>query len=301
MRPSCSPLSASCRFHLENSDPLPGPPAAWDALDAIVLDPAAMARITNGQRSALLAAGVTLASRSNSRPDENWSWQKRGSFWVLRYSPLGPVDQLVNPDAYAPTFAWSPGWPAAIRAQVAAVAVVLFLAIVAVAMLRDHRAVFGLIALSLLSAAAVAVWQHALGTVSRAGGDMIVQSPGLIQRDAWVFERARQTGEQTIPWAGWTVPIFGSAVAPVDSGIRIQIADGSASFNFQLDRGKTIAFVRREVQPGPVPTLENDRGSPMREAANAVYLGKGDRIRGQTSGSGDRWQGVVIGRGIKEE
>jgi hypothetical protein len=283
--------------HLDAVDPLPGPPAAWSALDAVVLDSTAMARVNEGQRSALLAAAVMLAVPGPVRPDDRWPWQSRGAFWVLSYVPLGPVDQLVCSDAYSPTFAWTPGWSGAIRAQIATAALLLFLAIVAIAMFRNRWAAFGLIALSLLSAGAIAVWQRSLGTVSRAGGDVIVRSQGLVQRDAWVFERARLRGERVVPWTGWTVPIFGSTRSVEQTAMRIEIAaDGSASFDFELDRGKTIAFVRRNVLPGSPPPIVSVDNSPMRESARAIYLGKGDRILGETTGAGDRWPGVEIGR-----
>src|SRR5205807_2470341 len=91
---------------LDSADPLPGPAVAWTALDGVVLDAAAMARIDHDRRSTLLAGGVVLAVAADAMPDTVWPWRREGSLWVLRHLPVGPADQPVDERAYAPTAAW---------------------------------------------------------------------------------------------------------------------------------------------------------------------------------------------------
>lgn len=288
-------------IHLDIADPLPGPPAAWEALDAVVLDAGEMARITAAQRSALLAAGVMLTVPGKTKPDEQWPWQLRRvstvPFWVLSFTPRGPIDQPTYPEVYAPTYGWSPGWPPAVRTQVAAAAAVLFLAIMAISLLRNRWVIVGLIALSLSAAGAIAGWQKSFGTIDRAGGAVIVGSSNLIQHDEWMFERGRQDGEQIVSWDGSTHPIFGSDVAVAQSRMKITVpAYGTARFEFYLDHGKTIALMRREVRPGSLPKATNSNSSPMRELVKAAYLQSRDRITGEIPAAGESWPGVVINK-----
>ncbi len=284
-------------IHLDPSDPLPGPPAAWEALNAIMVDADTMARITPGQRSALLAGGTTLAVTGDNKPSDNWPWQRRGPLWVLAYTPRGPVDQLVVPDAYSPTFAWSTGWPVSVRRQIAAVAVLLFLLIAGVTLLRNRWVLPALAVIVVSTIVSAAAWQRSFGSTEQAGGDVIVSGNGLVQKDAWVFERARATGRAVVPWAGWLHPIFSSRSALAGCDMTLNVSEnGSASFELSLVKDQTIAFVRREVRPDSLPAISNPCGTPMRESARTIYLGHGDRIEGETPAAEGRWPAAVIRR-----
>ena len=304
---------------LDPADPLPGPPAAWEVLDAVVLDAAAMAALDDAHRSALLAGGVMLAVVGDAvAPDDRWPWQRRGTAWVLSYAPAGPAG-VVEPDAYVPTESWSPGWPPAIREAVVVIAVLLSLATVAwlyatgpaaggrgrpspvaaeaaapVSAARPWAGVLGAVTLSLAAAGGVAVWRATLDPVARGGGDVTVAGGRWSQRDAWVYNRARSSTDVSVPWAGWTHPIFASTAAA--EGARVTVApDGRLGFALHLSSGAATAFVRRDVAPGSPPDITGGSGGAMRGLA-PLYLSTGDRVAGETAAAAGRWPGVAIRR-----
>jgi hypothetical protein len=191
-----------------------------------------------------------------------------------------------------------PLWSSALRGEVTAAAVLLCIALITIALFRNRWAVMGLIGLAIGCSAGIAMWQRSLGSVDRGGGDVIVSTGSIIQRDQWEFYRARQSTGQSIAWAGWTHPFFSSPSAMAGMGMKISIGvDSNPRFDFHLRQGTTIAFVRREVRPGSAPPIISNRISPMRESARQVYMSTGDRILGETAGDDHRWGGVVITRG----
>ena len=305
---------------LDPAAPLPGPPAAWEVLDAVVLDPAAMAAVNDAHRSALLSGGVTLATTGPDAPDDRWPWARRGSLWVLAYTPAGPGD-LVGADVYGPTDQWTPGAPPAVRRT--AVAVAVGLAIVTVALLVRHRSrpsippadehpgqspglmitvpmhhwrAVAAVLVPLVTAAGVLAWRATLDPVAHAGGDVTVATPRLVQRDRWAYDRARSATTATVPWAGWTHPAFASPAAAAAARLTVS-ADGRLAFRLPLAAVAAAAFVRRDVTPAgnPVPTTAT-HGAAMRTVASAVYLSFGDRIVGETAPPPGRWPGVLIAR-----
>jgi hypothetical protein len=284
-------------IHLDSAQFLPGPPAAWETLDGIVLDAAFMSRLTDSQRSALLSGGVKLICPGDSPPDTRWPWRKVDAAWVLAWPPAGPIGQVIDPNAYAPTFAWTPGLSTALRAQVIGAGVLLMLLILAL-MLRPNRITFtASVALCVVSTAAIIGWRNSLGSVDRAGGDIVISSSGLLQRDAYVYHRATETASQTVQWTGWTHPLLASPSSLRDLDLRLLVSsDNGLSFSCRAIAGRTMAFVRREVQPGLLPALSPGIDSPMIEAVKAAYLVPGDRIVGTISGGQQRWNTVVIER-----
>ena len=313
-------------IRLDLADPLPGPPAAWEVLDAVVLDVPAMAAVTDAKRSALLAGGVMLAVAGDDRPDARWPWRRRGPWWVLAVTPAGPTE-VVSPDVYGPTESWSPGWPAAVRGGAAGVAAVVGVVTVALFArgIRDRvtprvavapqghsssrpkgapagrplrgggRWTAAAIAFPLLSGVAVLVWRSRLDPVARVRGDVTVTSPAWSQHDAWVYGRARSAAVATVPWAGWTHPAFASAGAAARARLTVS-PDGSTAFRVPLAAGAAVAFVRREVGPAGVPpAITGGHGAAMRTVAS-LYLGRGDRVAGETPAPPGGWPGVAITR-----
>src|SRR5260221_543188 len=54
-------------IHLDPTDPLAGPPAAWETLDAVLIDDAGLARLGGRKVDVLAASGVAFAVRG-ARP-----------------------------------------------------------------------------------------------------------------------------------------------------------------------------------------------------------------------------------------
>ena len=297
IEPSLFPDARMIAIRLDPTDLLPGPPAAWESLDAVLLDSPMFGRITDAQRSVLLAGGVVLAARGEM-PDQRWPWRRVGSLWILSVPIVGPTDQLVDDSVYAPTFAWTPGWSPQVRGQVIGIAAMLVLCTGAILLLRRNRWTAGaVIFLALLTTGGVIGWRRSLGSVDRAGGDVLVSGEGLLQRDSWVYERAKISSAETVPWTGWTHPVFASSTGMIRADMRIHIgANDEMSFVFQANAGHTIAFVRREVQPAAMPAIACTHDSPMQDTAKAAYLGAGMKVVGEVSGMKGRWPGVVISR-----
>jgi hypothetical protein len=282
-------------IQLDSSNPLPGPPVAWETLDAVLLDGLQFSRIDDAKRSALLSGGVMLISTGDTPPDHRWPWRKAGSVWVLSANIVGPIGEAINENIYAPTYTWIPGYSAAVRGQVMAVAILLVL-LTAGLMLRPNRiTITTAIALSIFTTAGIIYWRHSLGSADRAGGDIIIANAGLLQRDAVVYERAKVDSIQTIPWTGWTHPLFASQTGLNRAAMRLHISSNNElAFTYQTTIGHTIAFIRRDVQPGPAPVVTSSHDSPMQEAARAEYLSAGCKIIGEIPGIANRWPGVVI-------
>jgi hypothetical protein len=284
-------------IRLDPADLLPGPAVAWESLDALQLDSAQFQRLTDDQRSSLLAAGVTLAARGKI-PDHRWPWRFNGSLWILSATATRPTGELIDDHVYAPTYGWSPGWSPQIRGQVMGVATLLILLTAGILLVRRNRTTAAsAIILCLLTAAAVAGWRHSLGNIDRAGGDILIADHGLLQRDSWVYQRAKSASIETVPWTGNTHPIFASVTAMTQADMRLHItSNNELSFIYHAIPGHTLAFVRSEIQPGPIPATINAHQSPMQEAARAAYLSAGFKVIGETPGMPNRWPGVAISR-----
>jgi hypothetical protein len=284
-------------IRLDSADPLPGPAVAWETLDAVLLDSPLFQRLGDETRSTLLSGGVVLAARGD-RPDPRWPWRRQGSLWILAAKPVGPHDELVDDSVYAPTYAWMPGWPPRVRGQVVGIAALLLLVTVGLLQLGRNRATAGLaISILLLSAVAIFWWKASLGSVDRGGGDIVIAGNGLSQRDGWVYQRAKTTSTQIVRWTGWTHPLFASVNEMNRSEMRVSVSPGDQlEFIYQAIAGHTMAFVRREIQPGGMPATVATDGSPMEQAARAAYTARGMKVVGETTAPGGRWPGVVIGQ-----
>jgi hypothetical protein len=280
---------------VDPSDPLPGAPAAWEALDAIVLDLPAMTRLNSAHRSALLAAGTILAVASDTPPDVIWPWKHQGRLWILRHQPVGPVDQLIDASVFSPTYAWAPGSAPALRRQILIAGALLGIAVVAVAMWRSRAAVVAIILLSLISTAGAILWRHNMGIVDQTGGDIVVASDSLVQRDSWLYERARREGIRRVDWNGSAHPILASISQLQTMQMRIVVtAAGSLAFEYHAKPGETVSFVQRDVRPGAVSDATPSHNSPLRELARDRYLTTGYRIAGEQSVADGSWNTVII-------
>jgi hypothetical protein len=280
---------------LTAADPLPGPAAAWEALDAVVTDSPAMSRLDDDRRSALLAAGIVLAATGDVAPDDRWPWKHDGKLWVLRDQPLGPTDRIVDEAIYSPTFAWAPGWSVAVRQEVFGAGVLLAILAIALFLWRSKATMAGIILLAVISSGTVAWWRTLLGPVNQAGGDVIVAANGLLQRDTWLYERARSDSPRDIAWSGWTHPVFASSEQIEKTGMQVRVSsDGKLSFTYRARRDETVAFIHREVGPETAPAATPSRSSPMQNLAREVYQSATDRILGETHPPPGRWPSVVI-------
>jgi hypothetical protein len=264
---------------------LPGPMAAWEAVDAVVLTSEQLTRISQEQRSVLTAAGVLVREAGQRSPDESL--------------PItGPRDQVVDERVFAPTYGWTPEWPPALRGRVMAAGVLVGIAAVALSMWRSRAAVVAVIILSVGATAGVAAWRRALGPVDVGSGDVFVIGEKLMQRDTWVYERAREDeGQRVVPWEGLTHPMFASLSQLERAGMRVtvNVADRKTAFSYNAHRGQTIAFMRRRMQEQYHLYL-GAASSPLEPLAKQLYLSPGLSILGFEPETSGNWPTAVVGK-----
>jgi hypothetical protein len=263
---------------LDVATPLPGPAVAWGALDAVVLDETVAARLDEARVATLLAAGTAVAVRSGARPGGGWPWERRGAWWVANRTPAGPED-LIEPAAYEPAMAWSPGWPAPLRRRVVLILVAFALLALAATLWRSRYVVVAVVALALVTLGSLAAWRAGAPSTASATGAVRVND-AWTQHDTWTFHRGLATGEGDEGVSGVGRPVFASRRHFEGAGVRLLAgADGALSFRYRLEPGRTLAFVDRRVDPRVTGAVARARvSSPLRPLAQSLYLRRGDRL-----------------------
>jgi hypothetical protein len=281
-----------------------GTPAAWEALDAAVLDHMPESRHV----TALSAAGVTLAVRAAGAPRDGWPWELRGGYWVLPAARAGPSGAIVS-DAYDPPQMWNPGRPAPVRRAAVTGLVVFALLATGLSLLRPRWAAAAVVVGSAAACVAAAAWRRGLSPVMEANGAVIVTSDALTRRDDWIYRRHLEPADGAIAAPADDVllkPAFASARQIGRTGITLRAgAPGEPPlFTYRLEPGWTLAFRTTRLAPArwpgePVKPVT----TPLRELA-PLYLLPGRVIAGQLpdalpEGTGipasvERWPALVI-------
>jgi len=247
---------------------------------------------------------VTLAVTGDAPPDADSPWQRQETLWVLRYTPAGPRDEIVNPAAFGPTMGWSVGWPVALRGEVLAVGALLGIVVLALALWRSKYAAVAASIVLVVATIGIVLWRQGLANAAMAGGDVVIASePRWVQRDSWLYERGHRDAPNNVAWAGFTRPVFASAesLTAADLHLHIDTASGGASFDYSAHREQTVAFVRSIVQAGSAPaTNASVKSSPMWELVKDEYSAQGQKMAGEeASAPSGRWPAVVISRSGK--
>lgn len=299
-----SPVAPSpVAVQLDLSDPLPGTPLAWEALDAVLLD-----RPPDPYRVAMLTAGGTaVAVRSAGAPNDAWvPWRRLGDMWVIDQAPAGPSGAVL-PEAYEPVYGWRPGRSAAMRRRVVSWAVVFAILAAALTLWRSRRAVFAIAALSAIATAALMLWAARVSPVVGAGGTVLVRRGERFQADEWVYFKSIAPAEAEFPFFA-PRPVFASTRHFEASAMRLECGpDGvPVRFTFRLGPDAAMAFMMRfpMVRGDPSPPDPAALDSPLWPLVRRLYLGPRTRTIGQT-GAGpalvdpplqltEEWPDIVI-------
>ena len=273
---------------LDTARPLLDPVEPWECLDAVVLGAAAAARVDETHRLALLAAGMAIAVRSSTRPDDGLPWARAGDYWVARYAPAGPAS-IVEPDAYSPTYEWERGWPARFRHAVFFAAVLFCILAMAVPLWRSRWAATASLALAALFGTAFAAWYARQSPMLERSVAIRVENAGVTQFDLWTWLSPVRPVDGSVPAGSLTRPVFATARQAEQIRIRLSCsADGRADrFTFHLEPGQSLAMRSRELRVGastPSPGLER-ASRPLAGFAEALY-GQNARIEGQYTARG---------------
>jgi hypothetical protein len=265
---------------LNAAQPLPGVAAAWEALDALVLETAPNDEMVGG----LMAGGVAIVVRSAERPGGRWPWEGAAGRWVLHDRVAGPRG-AIEPAAYEPVYAWKPGWPASARRQVVLLAVVFCVVAMAATLWRSRKVVLLVLAASAAAAAGFAWWGERQPAAREAVGAVIVTDGRTTQLDLWEYAQALRAGHAGHDWIGATRPMFASSRHMEALGMRLECtaAGRPARFHWDAQPGATMAFVTRSVRPEALQVQAMPAGdhSPLRELVRSSYLSAGGAIDGQ--------------------
>lgn len=268
---------------LNLADPLPGPAVAWGALDAVLLDPSAAARVDERQLATLLAAGTAVAVRGPAKPGGGWPWVQQDGWWLVQADIAGP-DDLIEPLAYEPMAAWDPGWPASDRRTLVTVLVAFCIVALALTLWRSRFTTPAIILAAILATWGVVAWRARVPASRIAAGAIWVHNPSMAQRDFWSYQRGLTgAGDSHIKHVfDVTRPVFASRRHFEQSGLVLGAGGGLASsppyYRYPLERGRSIAFLHRRLDAGaPVSVPPDGSNSPLRRLAEHAYLRPDDR------------------------
>ncbi|HEX5244653.1 MAG TPA: hypothetical protein VFW23_15425, partial [Tepidisphaeraceae bacterium] len=285
---------------LDPGKPLAGPAAAWETLDAAVLDASAAARINARQVESLLASGMALAVRSSQKPAGPWPWKQSGPYWVVQYPILGPQSAYA-PQAYDAIAVWSRGWPGSFCNQVMLAAVVFSLLALVVTLWQSKAAAALMILLALGACGASLAWRASQDVGLHVGGTLYIDSSAGVQRDGWTFVAVMRSATVPLPWRGLAHPIFATRLQIQQMPVRLLCATGGSpdQFQYQLEPGRSLAFLSRSIASPNNLTAETPIvSSPLRSLAMNLYLTQGDTLVGQQAPTSDPdlWPAAIIGR-----
>ncbi len=249
----------------DESDPLPGPPEAWEALDALVIDRSRLpdAHVLSRWIEALLPGGTIIAVRGGDRPDPRWPWRQEGAFWVVRPAADLPAFLPYTQKPYASVHRQPTDWPAAFRWRIVLFAALSGLTLLLASLLRwRFRALAG-VAASIVIALTLVWWWHRQTPVRQQGGAVLVLEPGLATSDSWAFQVTASKAEAETICAGLPHPIFSSSRHRRQTIMSLLCTeDGQPSAYIQTipDNG-WIAFLARTVGP-QAPAMQPTPGTP---------------------------------------
>lgn len=268
---------------LDLTGPLLDPPLAWEGLDAVVLSPAARARLSDAQTGVLVSAGVALVVVGEAVPDRRWPWERSGGgAWVLRHRVAGPAS-AVAAGAYAPTYTWDRGVPGRVRRQVVWVAAVFCICAALASLWRSRRAAGAVVGLCVLTAAGVGAIYMRSPPRLLLQKTIAVRGDRLTQYDDWAWHASLGESRSSMPAYQLTVPVFASSRQVEVSGVRLECdARGKPlAYVFRTGLGESLAFVTRDVLPsfeisGYAPAV-----APWGRFATDLYAMPGDRLAGE--------------------
>jgi hypothetical protein len=278
---------------LSLANPLPGPASSWEALDGIMLDATAAARLKGDQLKTLLAAGTIVAIRIEPRPDTRFPWKQHGPWWVVHAKPEGP-QAAIHPDAYAPAAAWSPGWPDRVRKSFFLILVLFSIVCVYTAMAVGQRRKgwIGVVVVS-IGASALLIWWSGVPQTTRAALATIhIRGADWERSDEWNYFRSisdQGSGRMLASNVDIVKPVFASArhAQTLEVALDFRSEGLSPLFRFRLSRGQQLAFVRRSVVPAGMDWgwATPASSSELDVLAQTSYLRGGDRISSHRYGT----------------
>lgn len=277
-------------------------PAAWGALDAILLDAGTASRLTEPQLVALHASGVIVAIKTDRPPLPAWPWKQQGEYAVLAPALAGPASGTYLDAAYLPVADWQPGHPWPERRRLLVVALLCCLPLLALALWRPRFTTLWAIAIAVLLCAALLHWQRSILAVRQAAGEIVLlPTGGVTQTDRWTYLASPIAVDATLPWQAVTWPLT-SGDLPITLACD---GDGKpVQWLTRISASRKLAFLSRAVGlRSPHTPPQQPVTSPLAPLVEAAYLDHDARTLGQLpaptvdDGSGrSTWNAIVVER-----
>lgn len=272
---------------LDRVMPIRGNPAAWELLDAVLLDGDAFDRLQPGQLAGLIACGVTVAVKSRAAPDGAWPWRQEEEWWVLRFAPAGPRSSGYHETAYKPVAEWQPGWPWSFRRRMLLLAVGLCVPFLALALWKPRLASLWALLLGVGMTIGLREWWSLQLAYQQAGGEVIIKGEKLTQTDGWSYVTATQARFPSLRWSDVMRPIFASDAGHDDIWMALNCDTSGRPLDFyiRLPARRKVAFMTRSVgMRAPQSKTDPQVTTPLREMAGELYLSSDISIEGQLAG-----------------
>lgn|GEM_PF-5293786 len=272
-----------------------GDPAAWELLDALVVDAALLHRLQPEQQLAFLACGLKLAVIGQNQPQGELTWKRLGSAWVSNHDSIGPRIAAANPTVFAPVQGWSAQRPVFYRRRI-----LLFSAVVSILLLGTtllpHRWTIPL-AVTVCGAAILANLTLRRSPLDIREGTVLVTTDGMDQEDRWAFATTMAPTDFEFPLSGLTHPFFELETRPEDLTLRCP-AEGPMHLKFNIAPAQKLAFRSRRLSPSPARSIvAPGSDSPMVRLARRAYLRPGYSIAGQIPDEyPDGWPAIMLRR-----
>jgi hypothetical protein len=228
---------------LDPVHPLPGPPAAWQTLDAIVMNTNAAADLGDRRINLLVAGGTSLLVPADSgvAPDAFWPWRLDHRFWMLRAAT--PVIAAASDEDFAPVSSWQPGRSSSDRAQIVIMSVIWVIAVLLVSLIRPHwMAALTILVAAALAVTAVSVWDNGRASVDRAIGLVYAAGdPAVVDR--WNFRVASRSCADSIKFETVAMPILALHGGPEHMALLCDHSGTPVEFDYDLVADHPAAFV----------------------------------------------------------
>jgi hypothetical protein len=240
------PSKKIVQIDLNPSAPLPGPAIAWNSLDAIIVD-----SIDQKQLPQLLAIGMTIAVRSDAKPDTTWPWQRLAGAWVLRPSLSPNHPGSMGESAYDPVDFWSPGGHSAqARELIVLLALLLSCLMLAITLWRSRWMLPALAIFVAIFCIGFQLWRSRQSEVNT-----LIQTNRLIgemmKLDRWSYQTAPLASSTEMKFDDCTWPVFAST-AHADSLHATLECDATGQplkIKYDLPAKAKMAFLTRSITP----------------------------------------------------
>jgi hypothetical protein len=227
-------------------------PLAWDALDAVVMD--RFSPTLTASPDDVLANGTIVAVKGGQPPPGDWTWEKRGEYWVLDHALHGPSGTEIDLQNYAPSYGLEPQESLPTR-QLVVIGAALFslLVIGSALLLRSRASVVVVSLLSLATASLALVFQQRDDAKEIHHATVQIFNGTTQQIDNWRYVRSwRHPAVSTERANSLTYPMLASESQIESLSLELRCRPGGMpeTMHLVLPPHNTMAWLRRGMRGG---------------------------------------------------